>query len=248
MFDLTGKVALVTGAGRGVGAGITDAFARQGAVVVVNDIDAERAAATASRVVASGGRAHVVAFDVTDHAAVVAGFAEAAHAAGPVDVLVNNAGIPTSGVPQMPFVDTDPGLWRRFVDLNLYGVLHCTHAALPSMCERGWGRVITISSEAGRSGTDLGIAVYGAAKAGAVGLMRHVAREVGPSGVTVNTLSLGVMGPIQGPIGERFARSVPRRRIGDPADVGAAAVFLASDEAEWITGQVLPVNGGALTN
>jgi 2-hydroxycyclohexanecarboxyl-CoA dehydrogenase len=247
MFDLTGRVALVTGAGRGVGAGVAEAMAHQGAAIAVNDIDCDRAAATAARIVEAGGTARVVAFDVTDQLAVTEGLAEARSAVGPVDILVNNAGIPTSGVPLMPFVDTDAALWHRFIDLNLYGVIHCAHAALPSMCERGWGRVISISSEAARNGVDLGIAVYGAAKAGSVGLMRHVAREVGPFGVTWNALSLGVMGPLESEFSERMARSVPRRRIGLPSDVAAAAVFLASDEAEWITGQVLPVNGGALT-
>ena len=240
MFDLTGRTALVTGAGQGVGAGIASALAAAGATVAVNDLVPERAAAVAE---ALGGGAVAAPFDVTDLEAVRAGV----HAVGPVDVLVNNAGIPAAGFPQVSFRESDPALWPRFVDLNLYGVLHCTHAVLGGMCDRGRGRVVTISSEAGRLGLGIGVSLYGAAKAGAVGLMRHLAVEVAPSGVTVNCLSLGLMDNVAGEWADAVAARVPRRRLGSPADVGAAVVFLASDEADWITGQVLPVNGGAIT-
>jgi NAD(P)-dependent dehydrogenase (short-subunit alcohol dehydrogenase family) len=111
----------------------------------------------------------------------------------------------------------------------------------------GRGRIITISSEAGRTGLGIGVSLYGAAKAGALGLMRHVAVEAAPSGVTANCLSLGLMDNVAGEWADAMAARVPRRRLGSPADVGAAVVFLASDEADWITGQVLPVNGGTLT-
>ena len=235
MFDLTGKVALVTGAGQGVGAGIAEALASQGATVAVNDLFADRATEVAERI---GGR--VEAFDVTDHDAVVA----AVQRIGTIDILVNNAGIPTTGTMQTAFVDTTPDDWRRLVDLNLFGVIHCTHAVLPGMCERGWGRVITISSEAGRFGLPIHVSLYGAAKAGAVGLMKHLAHEVGPSGVTCNALALGSMNNI--PDRGQNARH-PRPRAGTPADIGAAVVYLASDEADWVTGQVFPVNGGAFT-
>ena len=230
---LAGRVALVTGAGQGVGAGIARVLADRGATVVVNDLVAERAEAVAADV---GGRA--VPFDVTDLAAVQAGVADA----GPVDVLVNNAGIPTDGFPQVDFKDSDPAVWRRFVDLNLYGVLNCTHAVLPGMCERGWGRVVTISSEAGRVGLPIRVALYGAAKAGAIGLTKHLAHEVGPHGVTCNALALGSMenAPLNP---SRF----PIPRLGTGRDVGETVAFLASDGAEWITGQVIAVNGGAVT-
>ena len=244
MFDLTGRVALVTGGGQGVGAGIAVALASAGAAVAVNDLVADRAAAVADRL---GGRAVGVPFDVTDLDAVRTGVAAVEAALGPVDVLVNNAGIPTAGFPQVSFAESDPAVWRRFVDLNLYGVMHCTHAVLRGMSERGHGRVITISSEAGRLGLGLGVSLYGAAKAGAVGLLRHVAVEVAPAGVTVNCLSLGLMDNVAGEWADAMAARVPRRRLGSPADVGAAVVFLASDEAGWITGQVLPVNGGTAT-
>jgi 3-oxoacyl-[acyl-carrier protein] reductase len=227
-----------------VGTGIAASLAAAGAAVAVNDLVPERAAAGAE---ALGDVAVAVPFDVTDLPAVRAGVAEVERSLGPVDVLVNNAGIPTAGFPQTTFAESDPALWRRFVDLNLYGVLHCTHAVVGGMCERGRGRVVTISSEAGRLGLGIGVSLYGAAKAGAVGLMRHLAVEVAPFGVTANCLSLGLMDNVPGEWAEAMARRVPRGRLGSPADAGAAVVFLASDEAGWITGQVLPVNGGTAT-
>jgi NAD(P)-dependent dehydrogenase (short-subunit alcohol dehydrogenase family) len=159
-----------------------------------------------------------------------------------VDVLVNNAGIPADGFPLVDFKDSDPELWHRFVDLNLYGVLHCTRTALPGMCERGWGRVVTISSEAGRVGMGIRVSLYGASKAAGIMLMKHVAHEVGPSGVTCNALALGGMEGI--PLDPKRQ---PIPRLGTGRDVGNAVAFLASDDAEWITGQVIPVNGGAVT-
>jgi NAD(P)-dependent dehydrogenase (short-subunit alcohol dehydrogenase family) len=234
MSTLGGRTALVTGAGQGVGKGIARALAEQGADVVVNDLFAERAREVAAEI---GGSARAVAFDVTDLAAVQAGFAEA----GAVDILVNNAGIPSAGFPQVDFKDSDPELWARFVDLNLYGVMNCTYTALQGMCDRGWGRVITIASEAGRVGLPIRVSLYGAAKAGAIGLMKHVAHEVGPMGVTCNALALGSMENVPGPA--RYP--IPRKGTG--ADVGATCAFLATDGAEWITGQVIGVNGGAVT-
>ena len=232
MSRLEGRTALVTGGGQGMGVGIAEVLAEQGADVIVNDLFPERAAAVASEV---GGRP--LAFDVTDLAAVQKAFAEA----GTVDILVNNAGIPANGFPQVDFKDSDPDLWSRFVDLNLYGVMNCTHTALQGMCERGWGRVITFSSEAGRVGLPIRVSLYGAAKAGAIGLMKHVAHEVGKDGVTCNALALGSMD-------NNPARSTfPVPRQGRPRDVGEMCAFLASDGAEWVTGQVIGVNGGAVT-
>ena len=129
MLDLSGRVALVTGAGQGVGAGIAGALAQQGATVWVNDLFEDRARAVADDV---GGKP--VVFDVTDLAAVRAGVATV----GRVDVPVNNAGIPVEGFPQVDFKDSDPELWRRFVDLDIYGVMNCTHATISGMCERRW--------------------------------------------------------------------------------------------------------------
>jgi NAD(P)-dependent dehydrogenase (short-subunit alcohol dehydrogenase family) len=245
MFELGGRTALVTGAGRGAGAGIARALARQGAAVLVNDLAVERAEAVAAAIRAAGGRAAAAAFDVTDGDAVASGVQAGAAALGPVDVLVANAGIPAGGMALRPFRELEPGEWRRFVDLNLYGVLHCTRAVLDGMCERGFGRIIVISSEAGRVGLPIGVSLYGAAKAAAVAFVRHLALEVGPAGVTANALSLGLLDNVPEAMREAVARQLPTRRVGTPEDVAAAVVYLASDEAGWVTGQVLPVNGGS---
>jgi NAD(P)-dependent dehydrogenase (short-subunit alcohol dehydrogenase family) len=248
MFDLSGRVALVTGAGQNAGAGIAGVLANRSAVVAVNDIDAERAEATASSIDSHGGRAIAVAFDVTDRAAVAAGVAKVSGSLGPIDILVNNAGVP----PQMAiqsFRETDPSEWAPYIDLNLYGVLHCCHAVIDGMCERGWGRVITISSGAGQVGVPLGIATYGAGKGGALSFMRHLALEVARTGVTANSLALGMMSNAAGAEAtQALARSVPVGRLGTGEDVGAAVAFLASNEASWITGQTLGVNGGSITS
>ncbi|RIL05148.1 MAG: short-chain dehydrogenase [Proteobacteria bacterium] len=247
MFDLSGRVALVTGAGQGVGAGIAKTLARRGAIVVVSDLYEERALAVAQEIQTAGGETVASAFDVTDPDAVRGEVHRLERSLGRIDVLVNNAGIPASGMQLRSFRDMDPSEWRRFVDLNLFGVLHCVHAALGGMCARGFGRIVTISSEAGRVGMPFGVSLYGAAKAAAVGFTRHLAMEVGPSGVTANCLSLGPMDNIPAPIADAIVGQLPLRRVGKPEDVGAAVAYLASDEAGWITGQVLPVNGGAAT-
>jgi NAD(P)-dependent dehydrogenase (short-subunit alcohol dehydrogenase family) len=238
VIDLSGRVALVTGAGRGVGAGIARVLAAQGAKVEDNDLFEDRAKETANAVDGLD-----VAFDVTDFDAVRAGVARIEAELGPVDILVNNAGIPAAGFPQVDFKDSDPELWHRFVDLDLFGVIHCTHATISGMCDRGWGRVITIASDAGRVGAGIRVSLYGASKAAAIGLMKHVAHEVGPMGVTCNALSLGLMAGVP----DAAAKGNPIPRVGRPEEVGYMTAFLASDEAAWITGQVLPVNGGGVT-
>jgi NAD(P)-dependent dehydrogenase (short-subunit alcohol dehydrogenase family) len=250
VFDLSGRTALVTGAGQGVGAGIARLLASQGAAVAVNDLRAERAERTVDAITASGGKATVVAFDVTDYDAVCSGVAEAQGAFGPVDVLVNNAG--NGGAEAMrptPFRETDPATWEGPLRVNLYGVLHCSRAVINGMCERGWGRVITIASGAGTVGLDIGVAAYGAGKGGAIGFMRHLAIENARFGVTANTLALGLMEMEQaGDVTARMARTIPVGRLGRAEDVGAACVWLASDEAAWVTGQTIHVNGGSVTS
>ncbi|HSO94669.1 MAG TPA: SDR family NAD(P)-dependent oxidoreductase [Acidimicrobiia bacterium] len=238
------RVALVTGAGQGVGAGIASRLAAAGATVAVNDVHADRAQAIADRITAAGGRARPAVADVTDLAAVETLVADVATAVGPVDILVNNAGIPTDGFVPRPFREMPVTEWDRFVRLNLYGVLHGVKATVDGMCDRGWGRIVTVSSEAGRMGLPSGISLYGASKAAAIGFSRHLALELVGTGVTANCVALGLMAT--GPDDARRP-PWPTGRLGDPADVAAAVCFLASDDAEWITGQVLGVNGGALT-
>jgi NAD(P)-dependent dehydrogenase (short-subunit alcohol dehydrogenase family) len=244
MFDLTGRVALVTGAGRNVGAGIARQLAQQGAKVAVNDLVEARARDTADEI---GALARAFAFDVTDPDAVAQGIRDVVESLGPIDILVNNAGVP----PQMDvarFRDLDPGLWSKYIDLNLYGVLHCTRHVLDGMIDRRWGRIITISSGAGQTGVGAGISIYGASKAGAIGFSRHLAMEVASKGVTVNCIALGLMttGTGEGEdLAMQLAATIPMKRVGTPEDVGPAVVYLASQEASWVTGQTLGVNGGS---
>jgi NAD(P)-dependent dehydrogenase (short-subunit alcohol dehydrogenase family) len=247
MFELHGRVALVTGAGRGMGAGIALVLARQGALVAVNDLKEHRAQRTVDVIREHGGVSTAVGFDVTDYDDVAAAVDRITAELGPVDIVVNNAGIPPERIPVGPFVASDRSAWHRMIDVNVYGVLNTAHLTVGGMCERGWGRIITISSEAGRTGSDQGLSVYGTSKAGAVGFTRHLALEVAPHGVTVNAISLGAMDNNAGKWGESLARTIPRRRLGTGDDAAAAVVYLASAEADWVTGQVLPVNGGSAT-
>jgi 3-oxoacyl-[acyl-carrier protein] reductase len=245
VFDLSGKVALVTGAGQNVGAGIALALAAQGAAVAVNDLVADRAESTVASVRAAGGRAELAVFDVTDADAVGAGVEALSAALGPVDILVNNAGVP-AGMRPVQFRRLPREEWDRYVDLNIYGSLNCVAAVIDGMCDRRWGRVVQISSGAGRTGLRLGVSLYGASKSGVEGFIRHLAIEVAREGVTANAIALGLMD--NGGGGEAtksLAAQVPAGRLGSPADVAAAVVYVASPEASWLTGQTLDLNGGS---
>ena len=245
MFDLSGRTALVTGAGRNIGAGIAKGLASHGAHVVVNDYFADRAQATADEIIAAGGSAVPSVFDVTDLDAVTAAVAEV----GVIAILVNNAGLagPTDMKAEQ-FRDMDPADWQASVDVNLYGVMNCCHAVVDAMCERGWGRVITVSSAAGTHGVNIGVAPYSAGKGGGLAFTRSLALEVARSGVTANTLALGLFERKNREISEHFARAVPVGRTGRPEDVATACIWLASDEAEWVTAQTIGINGGSLTS
>jgi 2-hydroxycyclohexanecarboxyl-CoA dehydrogenase len=245
MIDLTGRVALVTGAGRNVGAGIAATLARCGAAVAVNDLVPERADESVAALRAAGATAVAVPADVTDDDAVL-GMVDAAVAAlGRVDILVNNAGVPAEGAPAVRFRDLPIDQWDRYLRLNLHAVLSCTRAVLDGMCDQGWGRVVTILSEAGRVGQPPGLSLYAAAKAGAGGFSRVLAREVGRHGVTVNCVSLGTIDNV--PVRDEVLRATPMRRYGTAEDIVAAVAYLASPGAGWVTGQTLPVNGGYFT-
>jgi 3-oxoacyl-[acyl-carrier protein] reductase len=246
---LDGRSAIVTGAGARTGRQIAHELARAGATVWVNDLHLELAETVANEISAAGGAAHAIAGDVCDLDS-VRGLREQT---GPVDILVNNAG---SGVRAFaegtaliePFIASDPAAWDPVIAVNLYGVLNMTHTFLPSMVDQGWGRVVTIVSDAGRKG-ERSQAVYGAAKAAAMGFMRGIAQEVGRKGVTANCIALGTIA-VEGGADEgsdqfkAIIRSYPVGRLGQPHDPAPLAVFLCSDAGEWITGQVYPVNGG----
>jgi NAD(P)-dependent dehydrogenase (short-subunit alcohol dehydrogenase family) len=247
-FHLTSRTALVTGAGRSVGEGIARELAAAGARVAVNDLHADRAEAVAASIRAAGGQALAAPFDVTDAAALDDALAGITAGLGPVDVLVNNAGVP-EGQRTRHFLETDEGDWLLQIQLNLVASMRVIRAVLPGMVERGWGRVVQISSGASSRGLDIGVSAYGAAKSGIEGLVRHVATEVGPSGVTVNALALGLMENV----GQRasghldaLVAEVPVRRLGLPAEVGGAVVWLSSAYGAFVTGQVIHLNGGAL--
>ena len=242
MFDIAGRTALVTGAGQSIGAGIARALAAQGALVVVNDLDSERASAVVDGIASAGGRATVAVFDVTDLEAVTSGVANLPR----IDILVNNAG--NGGAQPMvvaPFREMDPWAWVGPIQVNLFGVLHCTRAVVNGMCDAGWGRIVTISSEAGTAGANIGVAPYSAGKGGGISFMRSLALEVANYGVTANTLALGLMGRPQ--IASQLVTSIPLGRTGTPEDVAAACVWLVSNEAGWVTGQTIQLNGGHFT-
>ncbi|MCX6509833.1 MAG: SDR family oxidoreductase [Actinobacteria bacterium] len=246
MFDLTGKTALVTGSGQGVGLGIARTLIDAGAIVYINDLVADRALAAANEL---GPNARPLPFDVANFADVEA----AILSADPIDILVNNAGIPPS-MRAVKFRDLPRDEWGPYVDVNLYGVLNCVKAVLDGMCERNWGRIITISSGAGTQGLNIGVSIYGAGKGAGISFMRHIAMENAGDGVTANTLALGLMQRDEPGISEdqrtvtaKIAKTVPAGRLGTGTDIGYACVYLASEEASWVTGQTIAINGGSAT-
>ena len=187
-------------------------------------------------------------FDVTSREAAEEGITLAAEQLGPIDILVNNAGNAGANTfNPTPFSELSPDQWQKFIDVNLYGVLNCTKAVLSDMQDRRWGRIITISSGAGQSGLNIGVSIYGAAKGGSIAFMRHIAIENAKMGITANSLALGLMDTIDDPsVTEHLARAIPVGRLGSPEDIGAACVWLASEEAAWVTNQTININGGSL--
>jgi len=252
------RVALVTGAGRGIGRQICLALAEEGVRVAVNDLFQERADEVAGEIGRVGGSAIGVAADVTDLESVNGMVKRVIDEFGAVDILVNNAGIPAvtsrDAVPATGgfFSGSERAQWDRTMGLITYGVLNCSRAVIEGMSERRWGRIVNVISDAGRVGEPRLVA-YSMAKAGVVGFSKALAKEAGRSCVTVNCVSPATTETeataawIQAQ-GEQIMRQYPLakglNRLGQPSDIANAVAFLASERAEWITGQVLSVNGG----
>jgi 2-hydroxycyclohexanecarboxyl-CoA dehydrogenase len=241
MGRLDDKIAIVTGAGQGIGQAIAGKLAAEGATVVVTDLDETSAKGTADALPG----AVAIRADVTDRDGVQAMAGQVAQQFGRIDVLVNNAGWDKAS----PFLDSEPGDWDRAIAINLYGVLHACKAVLPIMAGQGGGAVVNLGSDAGRVGSS-GEAVYSAAKGGIIAFTKSLAREMAPHQVRVNCVCPG---PTDTPLFASFAgpklrdaltRAIPFRRLGQPADVANMVAFLASDEASFVTGQTVSVSGG----
>ena len=240
MKGLSGKTVLVTGGGGAIGSAICRRFAESGSKVLVADKDRKTAEGTAGQV---GGRA--VVFDISDY-----GAAKKLLEKEPIDVLVNNAGWDRF----QNFLDTRPEEWEQLIDINLRGPLNMHHIVAPGMAARGWGRIVNIASDAARVGSS-GEGVYSACKGGIVAFSKTLARELARKGVTVNVVCPGPTDTpiLRGFLGEgesgqkvhdALVRAIPMKRVGQPADIPGIVCFLASDEAGYITGQVISVSGG----
>jgi len=250
--SLNGKVAVVTGAASGIGLGIAQRLARDGARVAITDINGDAARAEAEKLTAEGGTAVGIALDVADRASVESGFDAVRQQLGPVAILVNSAG--KEGYRR--FVNLSVEAWEELLRINLTGTFHCCQVAVPDMIEAGWGRIVNISSSSALSGQPL-MTHYVASKAGVIGFSKALALELGPQGITVNTIPPGFIDTpmlrrseergLLGKSVDYHAGQTPVRRPGRPEDIAATVAFLVSDEAGYITGQVIGVNGGRNT-
>lgn len=246
------RTAIVTGGGSGIGLAISERLAAEGTAVAVFDRDGGSAEATAGKIVAAGGTAAGVSVDVTDRSQIAAGVADVRERLGRPTILVNNAGLQVFD----PFLSISADQWNRILAVNLTGTFDCCQAVVPDMIDAGWGRIVNISSSSAQGGQPL-MTHYVAAKAGVIGFTKALALELGPKGITVNTIPPGFIDtPMlraserQGLLGkgvEHHATQVPVRRVGRPEDIAATCAFLVRDEAGYITGQVIGVNGGRNT-
>lgn len=264
-LNLSGHVALITGAGQGVGRGIALTLAAEGCAVAVNDLFPDRAEAVAAEITATGGRALAVPADITDAGAVAAMMAASRAVLGPLSILVNNAGVPPAlreeARARPLFYETTLEEQHGMIALNVHGTLNCCREALRDMVPAQRGRIVTIVSEAARAG-EARLATYAAAKAALLGFTRSLAQEHGGDTVTVNAVALGAVAhegirfgplspgtdPATDPGWQKMARRYPMAkglgRLGIPQDVADAVAFLVSDRAAFVTGQTLGVSGG----
>jgi len=252
-----GRIALVTGGSRGIGYAAAGLLAAEGADVVLVDINGEQAVASAQRLAKEHGvRAAGIRADISNEQDVANMVAKVIADFGGIDILVNSAAVFDDKL----FLESKPADWKRMLDVCLYGPMFCLHAVLPGMVKKNYGRIICLASDAARVG-QARLAYYAAAKAGVIALIKSIGQEVGPNGVTANVVSPGATDTelrqereesLRQQMGdEKYARRVqtvlrmyPARRIGLPEDAGAMIAFLASEQASWITGQVISVNGG----
>jgi 2-hydroxycyclohexanecarboxyl-CoA dehydrogenase len=252
IFD--NKTVIVTGGGGGIGGATCKRFAAAGARVAIFDMNLEAAEKVAATIRAEGGQAQAFRADITDRTSVDAAVAATEAQLGPIDVLVNNAGWDVF----KPFTKTEPAQWDKLIAINLTGALHMHHAVLPGMAARKKGRIVNIASDAARVGSS-GEAVYAACKGGLVAFSKTIAREHARHGITVNVVCPGptdtaLFADYKEGAGnpeklmEAFTRSIPLGRIGQPDDLPGAILFFASDDARFITGQVLSVSGGLTMN
>ncbi|HTJ71078.1 MAG TPA: SDR family NAD(P)-dependent oxidoreductase [Actinospica sp.] len=250
---MTGRVAVVTGGASGIGLAVARRLAADGASVAIADLNGEAAHAAAEKIAAETGVPAIgVALDVADRAAVERGFDEVRDRLGAVAILVNSAG--KEGYRR--FVNISVESWEELLRINLTGTFHCCQVAVPDMIAAGWGRIVNISSSSAQSGQPL-MTHYVAAKAGVIGFTKALALELGPQGITVNTIPPGFVDtPMlrrseeRGLLGESVdfhAAQTPVRRAGRPEDIAAATAYLVSDDAGYVTGQILGVNGGRNT-
>lgn len=250
MRGLTNKVVIVTGGAGGIGSAICQRFAEEGAIVAVLDINLQAAQGLASQIEQSGGKASAFAVDLADQASVNAAVAQVEQTLGAIDVLVNNAGWDRAG----NFLDTEKPLWDKIVAINLFGVLYMHHAVLKGMSARGSGKVINIASDAARVGSS-GEAVYAYCKGGLISFSKTLARELARKHISVNVVCPGPTDTAlfrdfagEGERGDKLRtaliRSIPFGRLGQPDDLPGIVAFLASDDANFITGQTISVSGG----
>jgi 2-hydroxycyclohexanecarboxyl-CoA dehydrogenase len=256
-LELNGRRVLITGAGSGMGQHMAVGFAKEGAKVAVNDVDAKGVAATIAQVKAAGGEAFDATADITDLGKVRDMVAATEAALGGIDILVNNAAVLTE---HTLFLETNPDACAREIAVILFGTMHCCRAVLPGMIERGGGKIVNIATDAARVGQEREVN-YSAAKGGVISFTKSLAKEVGRSNVNVNVVSpgatnspmrIGLQEELRKKLGDeqwkareqKVMRMYPLRRIGEMQDITNTVMFIASDAARHITGQVLSVNGG----